>query len=162
MVKLRLNVKPRSKAEATLHDLEKAATYLRDTALYLQRIATFLEETSDVDTNNVIPGTPESPSNLPFAPKEVPTTQKTSVLTANDIEAAFILTNMRAGNIYTSAELKAAVTLTMLQKGSSAGTGVIPVKSRSASHEHNTPDRAKSGRILRSRPARVDKTVSLA
>ncbi len=162
MVKLKINVKYRSKAETTLHDLEKAATYLRDTALYLKRIATYLEETSDVETDNIISGTPESPSHLPFAPEEVPTVQKTSVLTANDIEAAFILTNMRAGNIYTSKELKAAVTLTMLQKGSSAGTGVIPVKSRSASQEHNSSDRAKSGRTLRSRPARVDKTVSLA
>jgi len=162
MVKLKLNVKRRSKAEATLHDLEKAATYLRDTALYLQRIATFLDETSNVDTDSTISVTPESPSIPPSAPDKVSTGQKTTVLTANDIEAAFILTNMRAGNIYTLKELKAAVTLTMMQKGSSAGTGVIPVKSRSASQEHNSSDRAKSGRILRSRPVRVDKTVSLA
>ncbi len=54
MVKLKINVKCRSKAEATLHDLEKAATYLRDTALYLKRIATYLEETSDVETDNII------------------------------------------------------------------------------------------------------------
>jgi len=160
-VKLRLNVKSRSKVQETLHDLEKAATYLRNTSLYLQRIANFLEETSYVDTNNILSDTPDSPSSMHSAPDVAPELQMSSERTAEDVEAALILTNMRAGNIYTSTEFEAAVTLTMMQKGSSAGTEAIQDKSDSASLESSPSDRSMSGRVVRSRPMRVNKAVGL-
>lgn len=161
MVKIILNVKRRSKAQEALYDLEKAATYLRDTSLYLQRIANFLEETPCVDTDCTISDTSEYPSSMPSTPDVAPTAQTTRELTTEDVGAALILTNMRAGNVYTSAELEAAGTLTLMQKGSSACTGVIQDKSGSASQENHSSDRSMGGRVRRSGPVKVNKAVSL-
>lgn len=161
MVKIKLNVKRRSKAQETLHDLERAATYLRDTSLYLQRIANFLDETSYVDTDCTISDTSEYPSSMPSTPDMTPAAQTKHELTTEDVEAALILTDLRAGKVYTSAELETAVTLTLMQKGSSACTGAIQDKSDLASQGKNSSDQSMGGRVRRSGPVRINKAVGL-
>jgi len=157
MVKLKLIVKSRSKAQETAHELQKAAGFVKDTALYLQQIADFLQETPYVDAANFLPDSLAYPSSVLSAPHET----RTSELTAEDVEAALILANMQAGKIYTSAELEAAATLNMMQQGSSAGIAAVQGKSGSESQE-NIPAVSRTGkRVLRSGTTRVTEMVSL-
>lgn len=160
MAKLRLIVKSRSKAEQNTRELENAAAHLQQTALYLQKIESFLEETSYVDADNSSSGPHEGPKSMPPAPGVVTAKETVRDLTAEDVEAALILANMRTERTYTSAELGAATALTMMQMGSSTANWGVQREEVFKVQENTSPGSSATGRALRPRPARVAKPVS--
>lgn len=161
MVRLRLIVKKRSPAQEALGDLRRAADSLHETALYLKRIAASLSEELNVNTDEVIPDIPSYPHESPFAPGSEQSMHSTSELTAEDVEAALILANMQTGNRYTQAELEAAVILNMIHNGSDPGTAFAQHENDPKSQEEISKSTPTEGRILRKRPAKVTKKVSL-